>query len=115
MSESLGSLLAVNVQTIYYFVMYVLASIGYSQIFKKCGVEMKWAWIPCAREYHLSLCADKEKDGRVYTIVTFFFYFLQIAMDLIPANSRLILLSFIPLAGVYVTMIIYMIKIFVLK
>ncbi len=112
MSESLGSLLAVNVQTIYYFVMYVLASIGYSQIFKKCGVEMKWAWIPLAREYHLSLCADKEKDGRVFTIVTFFFYFLQIAMDFIPSNSRLILLSFVPMAGVYVTMIIYMIKIF---
>ncbi len=109
---NMSNSLAVNVQSIYYFIMYILASIGYGQIFKKCGLEIWWAWIPFAREYHLSLCADKEKDGRVYTITTFFFYALQIIMDIIPQNSRLILFMFIPLAGVYVTQIIFMIKIF---
>ena len=47
----------------------LLISLGYMMIFKKCGIKLFWAFIPFAREYQISLCSDKENDGRVFAFV----------------------------------------------
>ena len=50
-------------------IRYILVSIGYWGIFKKCGDKRIYAWIPLVRDYHIGLCADKEKEARTYTIL----------------------------------------------
>ena len=48
---------------------WLLGSLGHFMIFRKCGVKPAYAFIPVAREYHVSLCADKEKEGRTFAII----------------------------------------------
>ena len=55
---------------------YLMISIGYWNIFNKCGVKKRWAFIPIAREYHIGLSADRENDGRTYAIVSAFYYII---------------------------------------
>ncbi len=48
--------------------LYIVVSMGYYGIFEKCGVKGYLAFIPFVREYNIGLCADKEEEGRTYTI-----------------------------------------------
>ena len=50
---------------------YILVSIGYLGIFKKCGVRRIWAFVPGVRQYKIGLCGNKEDDGRHYAIIYF--------------------------------------------
>ena len=97
---------------IYRFVMYIVVSLGYMGIFKKCGVDRIWAFVPLAKEYHISLCADKEKEGRTYTILSALIYVLSIFLVLFRGNLRALMLITIPLVGLYVAGVIYSIKIY---
>ncbi len=90
----------------------ILVSIGYFYIFGKCGVKKIWAWIPFAREYHISLCAYKEKEGRWFTIITAISIILEFIISLLKDNYAMALFLVIPLAGLYVTQVIYMIQIY---
>ncbi|WP_029230920.1 ABC transporter ATP-binding protein [Butyrivibrio sp. VCB2006] len=91
---------------------YLLVSLGYIGIFKKCGVKKRWAFVPIAREYQISLCADKEKEGRIYTVIYVFIYLITAVMKLLEGYStEAVLFLFIPLVGLFVTMVIYSIKI----
>ncbi|WP_051197754.1 ATP-binding cassette domain-containing protein [Butyrivibrio sp. MB2005] len=45
---------------------YLLPAIGSALIFYKCGIKRRWAFVPFIREYLLGVCADKEREGRVY-------------------------------------------------
>ena len=102
-----------NFSNLYSVANYLLTVIGSWFLFKKCGVKGIWAIIPVAREYHMSLCADKEKEGRVYTIVSLLLYlFSVIAGVFVIINPVWALFMAIPLVGVYVTLIIYMLKIY---
>ena len=49
-------------------ILYLIISLGYRGVFMKCGVKGLWAFIPFAREYNIALCADKEEEGRTYTL-----------------------------------------------
>ena len=90
----------------------ILVSIGYFCIFGKCGVKRIWAWIPVAREYHISLCAHKEKEGRWFTIITAISIILECVISLLKDHYAVALFLLIPLAGLYVTQVIYMIQIY---
>ena len=90
----------------------ILVSIGYFYIFGKCGVKKIWAWIPFAREYHISLCAYKEKEGRWFTIITAISIILEFIISLLKDNYAMALFLVIPLVGLYVTQVIYMIQIY---
>ncbi|MCR5674376.1 MAG: ABC transporter ATP-binding protein [Lachnospiraceae bacterium] len=59
-------------------VSYVLVAVGYWKIFGKCGVKRFWAFIPTCREYQVSRCADREKEGRTYAIISAFYYLAQV-------------------------------------
>ncbi len=86
---------------------------GCWNIFKKCGIKPIWAIVPIAREYQLSLCADKEKDGRRYTIFSALVYIFNVILNVAQDYStNLYLLLAIPALGVEVTRTIYMIRIY---
>ena len=69
--------------SIYEISIFLLISIAYWKIFSKCGIKPYWAFIPFAREYHISLCADRELDGRVYTIHSAILYVLMFLTSII--------------------------------
>ena len=96
---------------------YVLISIGAMGVFNKCGVKKLWAWIPVAREYHMSICADREDEGRVYTFLTAFllFYNLYINLPVFDVNrfwSVFSAIFIIIIGGVQIADIVYMVRIY---
>ncbi len=90
----------------------ILMTIGCWFLFKKCDVKKVWAFIPVAREYHISLCADREKDGRVYTILVFFYDVLTILLPFLPKDNLFVLFLLIPIVGIGVAIEIYIIKVY---
>ncbi len=113
LSNAISGDLDISFSNLFSFANYLLTAIGSWFLFKKCGVKGIWAIIPVAREYHMSLCADKEKEGRVYTIVSLLFYLLSvIAGVFVIINPVWALFMAIPLVGIYITLIIYMLKIY---
>ena len=91
---------------------YLMISIGYWNIFNKCGVKKRWAFIPIAREYHIGLSADRENDGRTYAIVSAFYYIIYVSGYLVADNVKALLLLTIPYVGLYVTLNIYRVKLY---
>ena len=96
---------------------YVLISIGAMGVFNKCGVKKLWAWIPVAREYHMSICADREDEGRTYTFLTAFllFYNLYINLPVFDVNrfwSVFSAIFIIIIGGVQIADIVYMVRIY---
>ncbi len=91
---------------------YLMISIGYWNIFNKCGVKKRWAFIPIAREYHIGLSADRENDGRTYAIVSAFYYIVYVSGYLVTDNVKALLLLTIPYVGLYVTLNIYRVKLY---
>ncbi len=86
--------------------------IGYWMIFKKCGVKGVYSVIPVVREYHIGLCADREKDGKTYAILNILIYLLYVVEFLIPeSNKNLKLFLVVPLLGTLVALYIYMLRI----
>ncbi len=71
---------------------YLLQSIGYFFLFKKCDVNRVYSIIPVVREYQLGRCADKEQDGRALTEITAISYILNIANNYLKEDIQLTLL-----------------------
>ncbi|WP_026665207.1 ATP-binding cassette domain-containing protein [Butyrivibrio sp. FC2001] len=93
-------------------VSYVLASIGCWNLFKKCGVKSFWAVIPVAREYHISLCADKEEDGRTLTLLSFIYYASWLVGRFINSSNRLSVIIFIFCFSSALAMVIIKIRVY---
>lgn len=91
----------------------LLVSIGYCFIFKKCNVAWYLAFIPFVREYNASLCADREKDGKIYTIVAGFATVIELAQMFIPDNLTVVkTIITIIYVGLIITRMIYMIRVY---
>ena len=105
--------MSIETSSVYQTIEYILVTIGYFGIFKKCGVKRYWALIPFAREYHLSLCADKEEDGRKYAIIDAALVVILIWLRLLDPerNTTLMLLLFIPAMALAFAGYIYKIRI----
>lgn len=101
-----------NIQDIIRLISYFLASLGYFFIFKKCGVRKILAFIPVAREYNIALCADKEKEGRTYSILNLCAYGISFLMQIFNNYTKVVLFLTIPMFGVVVAEYIYMFKIY---
>ncbi len=68
----------IGLSGLYSIISYVLVSVGYWQIFGKCGIEKKWwAFVPVFRLYKLSVCARREEMGKRVMIASFADYVLQ--------------------------------------
>ena len=90
---------------------YILISIGYMGIFKKCGVRRIWAFIPGVRQYEISQCGNREEDGRHYAILSVFLYILTVAINL-DLKMQIKLLLIIPTVGLVVAVAVYEIRIY---
>ncbi len=90
---------------------YILISIGYMGIFKKCGVRRIWAFIPGVRQYEISRCGNREEDGRHYAILSVFLYILTVAINL-DLKMQIKLLLIIPTVGLVVAVAVYEIRIY---
>lgn len=101
-----------NFQDVIGIIQYILVTIGYFFIFKKCGVRKIFAFVPVAREYNIALCADKEKEGRTYSVLTAIVYVITILMRIFGAYNKVVLFLSIPMLGILVANYIYMIKIY---
>ncbi|MBO4267433.1 MAG: ABC transporter ATP-binding protein [Lachnospiraceae bacterium] len=102
-----------NLGLLFQLFRYVLVSLGYWNIFKKCGVKPYYSWIPFAREYHIGLCANREKEARTFTIV----YVLSEVVGLInnfnPGNgSKIFLIIAVVLLSLQITQVVYMFRIY---
>ncbi len=69
----------------------ILYLAGLWGIFRKCGLRGWWALVPVARTYKLSLCADREMEGRTLTVVDALMILSYAASRLIPEESSLYL------------------------
>ena len=112
MEQSAGFLADFGPMDVYRIITYFAVSIGYWHIFKKCGVKKFWAFVPIARDYHLSICADREKEGRTLAIIAGIFYALMLAALIFHNNALVLLFLIIPVAGIYIALIINNIKIY---
>ncbi len=94
-------------------ISYILTTIGLWCIFVKCGVKGFWSLIPFAREYHTSLCADREQDGRNYCLVAGLYYLLDtIMLFFAEGHDRTKILLTIARITLYIIMVIYMIRVY---
>ena len=104
-----------NIPVVYFFIALIFKlfqSIGYCFIFKKCNVAWYLSFIPFVREYNVSLCADREKDGKVYTIVAGIATLIELFNHFIPENlSVLKTILLIIYVGLLITTEIYMIRV----
>ncbi len=91
---------------------FLLIAAGYWKIFEKCGVKPVWSLVPFVRNYMISLCADREDDGRNYTFIAFVITILQILMAFVQGNNRLMLFLLIPIIALLITKYIYMARIY---
>lgn len=91
-----------TILSFYEIAVYLLTSIGYALIFKKCGKKVIYAFIPAARDYQMSIIAEREEEGRTYCILFACFYISRIVTSLYDlgntASERtMILLSILEL------------------
>ncbi|WP_024866417.1 ABC transporter ATP-binding protein [Butyrivibrio sp. FCS014] len=91
----------------------VLTTIGYWKIFEKCGVKKFWAVVPLAREYHISLCADREEDGRKYMYISFIaFVFGTVMASVHLQDPFIVVVALIVAISFSIANIVYMVRIY---
>ncbi len=71
----------------YSIAMGILYIVGLWGMFRKSGVDPRWALVPCAREYMLACCAGREPEGRVTSVTQLFQIFFGLLS--VPAVSSL--------------------------
>ncbi len=91
---------------------FLLTSIGYWKMYEKCGVKGFWSVVPFAREYHMGLCADRELDGREYTITSLFAIVFQAARGLVDAEGKIYTILLIPMTALTIARTVYQLRIY---
>ena len=91
---------------------FAVISVGYWNIFKKCGVKPYYAWIPFAREYHIGLCANREKEACTYTIIAVLSEVIGVINNLRNDGSSFSLIVAVLYLSLQITLIVYMIRIY---
>ena len=82
-------------------------------IFKKCGIKLFWAFIPFAREYQISLCSDRENDGRVFAFVAGIEFLMEGLFYILRDYPYLVLFLTIPYTVFWIAKVIYKARIYV--
>ncbi len=91
---------------------FLLTTIGYWKIFEKCGIKGIWSIVPFVRDYNVGLCADRELDGREYTITSLFLIVFQVTMSFVKVNSKVYTLLTIPVAALTIARLFYQLRIY---
>ena len=96
----------------YLIVNYIISSFGYIFIFKKCGMNMLYAFVPLVREYCVARCADKESDGRTLTELVAIEYILQAGLHFVKEETKLFLIVTALLFAVLIAIVVFSIRIY---
>lgn len=97
---------------IYSVLSYVLVSLGYWQIFRKCGIKQIWSLIPILREYQIAKCAEREDDGIKYAALSGLSYVISLAMRSIDNGYSMRSFLLILFLGVEISVIVYNFRIY---
>lgn len=94
-------------------VKWLLSSLGHFMIFKKFGVKPIYAFFPVVRQYNVSVCADKEKEGRTFAIINAVEVLLAIPYYLWKdSNTSFLQLIEIALLAAVLADVLYQIRIY---
>ncbi len=94
-------------------VKWLLSSLGHFMIFKKFGVKPIYAFFPVVREYNVSVCAGKEKEGRTFAIINAVEVLLSIPYYLRrDSNTSFLQLIEIALLAAVLADVLYQIRIY---
>ena len=77
----------IHIQDIFRLIVWVINSIGYFMLLRKCGVFPLWGFIPFVREYQISRCADREKEGRTFAVIAVIYGALMGVRAFFPEDS----------------------------
>ena len=92
-------------------ILRILFIIGLWKMLQKSGVKSWWALIPCARNYMLAKCADKEEEGMVLAVTDLFD--ILASLSAILAIDRLFTGIFTLIAStLYIVAFIYSIRVY---
>ncbi len=92
-------------------ILRILFIIGLWKMLQKSGVKSWWALIPCARNYMLAKCADKEEEGMVLAVTDLFD--ILASLSAILAIDRLFTGIFTLIAStLYIIAFIYSIRVY---
>ena len=80
-------------------------------MFKKSGVPGWWALIPCAREYKLAVCAGREPEGRVTSIINFLIIMINLATLAVQTETTSLLLSVFMLM-LFIVWLVYSVRVY---
>lgn len=94
-------------------VKWLLSSLGHFMIFKKFGVKPIYAFFPVVREYNVSVCAGKEKEGRTFAIINAVEVLLAIPYYLLKdSNTSFLQLIEIAILAAVLADVLYQIRIY---
>ena len=94
-------------------VKWLLSSLGHFMIFKKFGVRPIYAFFPVVREYNVSVCAGKEKEGRTFAVINAVEVLLAIPYYLLKdSNSSFFQLIEIAILAAILADVLYQIRIY---
>jgi ABC-type multidrug transport system ATPase subunit len=99
-------------ETIRSIVLYLIVSFGYWKIFEKCGLKGYWGFVPLVREYNISLCANREEEGRTYTVIMAVSYLASVFNFFRPENLVLQLIIAVSIIALFITLVIYKVRIY---
>ena len=68
-------------------ILEILPSVGFSALFRDCGVHWLRAWIPFVRVYYLGKCADREPEGKTTAVMDVIANTLFLANFFVRTNS----------------------------
>ena len=89
-----------------------IQSLGYFMILKKCGANPVWGFIPFVREYRISICADREKEGRKFAIFAAIYGLLSVVFAFEPKNTTVYIVVAVMVLTAYLTLTLYKIRIY---
>lgn len=92
---------------------WIINSIGHFFILKKCGAKAFCGFIPVVREYQISRCADREKEGRTLAVLAALeFVFLVAYYSIHDKNTALVSFIAIALFAASIAEMLYQIRIY---
>ena len=97
---------------IYQIIVWLMYSAGFYMILQKCGGRPLLGFIPVVREYQMSKCADREKEGRVFAKFTAIYLISYFAAKLVPKDSYAVVLLVILALSFGLAAFLYEIRIY---
>ena len=108
----MGETSVMALDTIFSFISWLCMTAGYYMIFKKCGARPVYCLVPFVREYEISKCADREKEGRTFAVLSVISGIFWIGFKLSPEGSYAAVVFEVAEVAAYLALILYQVRIY---